>query len=875
MNDVRMIHSAQLRHITPTAIRPLAQEAARRTIAAHEALPPEEKAELSQTTQALESRWSGMSLAPAQLRAAYLVAGSMVAGPAGLSLAGIDLDNLAKTAAEEAQKPDYQHLGILGMGFEKALAQQHQPVESLASALMLVGASPGPGPEDEALLNNLVQANPQAGIRCGSKVHQDHLYDNPVQTVVYAGHHDGNPNGVSEYSVRGKQMIKMDHLFSGDNEVVIGFGKPNVFTVVPNGEGGYEKLDAFMYYRKQAQIAGADQVQSGIFIRPRNLPPEALEDLKEAIAATVGELNISCARANARMLDKAGFTSGGRRFQRRFGPYHLFKQLAVEGLEYQGKKVEFDIINTTGGTLEEHFDGVIEKVISSPKRAIQKMMGSDKKPLSKEDISNMRRVLKTETQGARQLNEGDLVTARYRSSRPSSLGAAVRKWTNAPHTLHEILPDNQELDINEYLAESLTDKYHRDEKVQGFFNKAKSVGFSKPMVGFLRSHMAREFDQEQDFTTGQLLAMLPSKPEGEEPVLQTLVICGPESRNGNRVVITPVDNGNKAADWVLTKHLMASGYDNDVRFAGEAWSETYQDDTGQDRTRIHINGNSGTYTPDDHQTLMAGEYLQQLVGDAAEVVVHFRREQKPKMTQDVEKRYAPETVVAPELDGQVYQVADQDGKTSKVRLRHFKTIDQVTEYFDTPDRQIRAQGGMLRARTQLEEDGSVKEIEVESKMPVGDQGERGRVKGSEFESSQSFEAAKAQLLSPETNDPAVYFARRNLTENATLEPAFIKHTNRQLFLAGPAVPLVGWLMPQFIISVDNVSTTEPGDTQEKAHYQVIEPQIFTKLPWLKKISESRRAQFEDLARQIAERNRLTEVTQTAYEEASVKHQASS
>jgi hypothetical protein len=476
---------------------------------------------------------------------------------------------------------------------------------------------------DRKEIERLRQLNPKDGIRLPSVIKHNSLYDLPTQTVVHVGKTDNNQDGIEEYEVKGKEMISLEKLFTTSNEVFIGFGAPNVFTVMPKIDKGYEKLDAFMFFRKKAQISRADQVQSGIYIRLRSVSSEMLSDLRESMKTVIGKRNISCAKSNVDLLNKAGFTSGGNKLGE-ISPFLLFRRIVVHGLEYEGRKLHFDILNTTPRLLEEHFDKVIKRVISSPFRAVGKSCCSDdRRGMSKKDIASIKRVLKTEPTPPIPDFDDDLThTATYRSSRPSKFGVFVRKLTGAPHIIHEIVPD-ADLKIDDYLPNILIDKYHREEKVKGFFNKAKSVAFSKPVVKFLLKHLATEFDMEQEFTAKQLLDMLPLTIEREEPFRQNIVICGSRSKCGSRVVITPVKMGNSLADWILTKHLILSGYDGDVRFAGEGWGERFIAEGGV-KIKIHITGESGSYTPESDQVNKAAEFLQALVGERAEIIAHCR-----------------------------------------------------------------------------------------------------------------------------------------------------------------------------------------------------------------------------------------------------------
>src|SRR5438132_421567 len=131
-----------------------------------------------------------------------------------------------------------------------------------------VGTAPGTATTSrhEVVANT---TGPQAGIRCGSYLRPDPFFSDKTQMVVHTARTGNNPTGIAEVPYGKYRMIETDQLLSGKNDVLIGFAMPKVFTIVP-GAAGYEKFDAFPYFKKTARVNSADAVQSGVFIRPRN-----------------------------------------------------------------------------------------------------------------------------------------------------------------------------------------------------------------------------------------------------------------------------------------------------------------------------------------------------------------------------------------------------------------------------------------------------------------------------------------------------------------------------------------------------------------------------------------------------------------------------
>ncbi|HMO23951.1 MAG TPA: hypothetical protein PKC98_23550, partial [Candidatus Melainabacteria bacterium] len=58
----------------------------------------------------------------------------------------------------------------------------------------------------------------------------------------------------------------------------------------------------------------------------------------------------------------------------------------------------------------------------------------------------------------------------------------------------------------------------------------------------------------------------------------------------------------KVIDWLLSKHVIVSGYSHDDRFAGEVWKDV--------EGIIHLNPNSGTFQPSQEQLIKAGQFMK-------------------------------------------------------------------------------------------------------------------------------------------------------------------------------------------------------------------------------------------------------------------------
>ncbi|MBS2035683.1 hypothetical protein JST97_11900 [bacterium] len=680
--------------------------------------------------------------------------------------------------------------------------------------------------------------HPQYGLACGSYLRPEALFSQRTQTVVYLGRDHANPTGLEEVTVGKLKVVSLEQFFLDKDQVVVGFGKPNVFTLVP-ADNGYQKLDAFMFFRKKARMVWSSVVQSGIFIRPRKLPEGSVDALWRALRAQRGKRSFSCAQANAIALTEAGFTSGGAGLEDLVRPQALFMRIIKEGLEFGGQPVIFDILNTTPVTAEEHFEAVLAKERRSPISYLEKLWDAGQKSEAEIESLKAARALKAVAAPNTPVLAG--APLRVRNSRPSDLGMVFRQiWGH--HVLWEALPDPEEINIDEYLPEVLVDKFTLA-KAQGrklkSVDRLKSVMFSREMIESIRESMTAHFDDMGSYQPGQIKAMVPAAAMGEDPILFNLVICGPKVLS--RISITRIEGESKAPDWVLSKHVLISAYDPDVRYAGEIWAERFVAPDQTEQLRFHLNNNSGTYHPSQKQLEGAAAYLRALF-PGVELQAHPVVPPSPAK-QDVQKSYQVPNErydsIKEKLNGLVLELGSE-----RYSVRALPTLELYSEYFDTADGKLARAGAQLRARTRVGDSGRVKEIELEAKL------DGKRVKGASFDSAESWESARQAILDG-VEDPAVMFVR-SLTQEPLL-PSSWKRTRRALFGVAQRKPLgLGWLTPAFILSLDCSRSPECECWYE------LQPQIFTKLPWTKNIDLERLNKFDELCSQLESRFELCE-----------------
>lgn len=488
------------------------------------------------------------------------------------------------------------------------------------------------------------------GLVDGATLTSEPLFAHRTRMVVDASH--------CQKMVHDRRVVvPLDDIFARPDSVFVGFGVPNVFLTLPRSDGGgWEKYAATMFYRGRSRIADTRRkVQGGVFFELRGLETLQVERLRYAMVEHAGHRTMTCARANAEVLAAAGFTSGGEPFDEAVRPMHLARMLWCSGIELDGRPLDLRVIRTTTTSVSEHFAAVIRTEGTSPARLVRKVVkekvtGRRKRPTLASTLSHAPTPapLQAATQAppkppsparaparapissllpfsapmpagssdvaeplAKPLDEQPRAT--LRASRPSRLGSLA--WmVLGHHPIFEALHDPRRTDLD---GGSFSDLEARlvayPGKLDAVTKLKRYVLFAPPTVRFIRSQMAAEMDSHGEFPGPSLVDML-KMGDDEEPFLYSGILTG------SGLKISRIDNRSDKdvarANWVLAKHVLLSGYDPDVRFAGEVWVT----DSTEGRV-LHVNNNSGTYKPSPAQTLAAAAFLRQAYGIPVEAHV--------------------------------------------------------------------------------------------------------------------------------------------------------------------------------------------------------------------------------------------------------------
>jgi hypothetical protein len=439
------------------------------------------------------------------------------------------------------------------------------------------------------------------GLTDGAKLKTEALFSSSSQLVVDASH-------VTMVEHEGLSVVPVAEVFSNANATFLGFGKPNVFLSVPRPAtadvaAGWDRFAAFMFWRKAAFIADTKgRVQGGVFVELRDLPPEALVRLRQAMGDFEGRKTITCANATGRVLTQAGFTCNGHKLTYKVRPMTLAKAIWDGGLEYDGEAIVLRMIRTNSGTVSDHFLGVLKKESTSICRAAAKVVKT-----KAASVKAKAPVIEARPLAAAALSDhGEFKRLELRVGRSTKLAVLLQQQLGE-HPIFEARLDPDLADIN---GPDFSELRSALKAYPGKLSAASKVKryllFSQPVVKVVRRQLAAKMDSLGRLPGPVMVDMFQSGTVAD-PFLYNVVItgtCARMTRLENRT-----DKDVDKANWVLAKHVLLSGYDPDVRYAGEIWVE----DTETGRV-LHLNDNSGTYKPTRQQAEAAARFLQQLTG---------------------------------------------------------------------------------------------------------------------------------------------------------------------------------------------------------------------------------------------------------------------
>lgn len=392
------------------------------------------------------------------------------------------------------------------------------------------------------------------------------------------------------------KVIHIAELFSSKQEIFLGFGTPNMYLTFPRQDGsGYDKFAGKSLYRAPSTIEDTRNfVQSGILIHLVNPPEELAHAIRNGVSQHHGQKFRTCVNACCNALASAGVSIPGRELRDITFPVDLLTTIRDTGLHFQGQRLNFQIIQTSPQSVEGYALGIIRAELATFWRHFMRSLDSMSKkigiPLFGAKRTHGPSVAKPASSPTLAENVDYASDISVSTSRTAPIGIPLRLLWGA-HTIFEAR--QQRVSVDEYLPEKLR---AFPQPNPSLMTRLKStILFSRPVVAAIRQVLCPEFE--------------PVGTRSEADVYEMLRTDSPENPQKYNIVITEdaltisrIKVKSPFVDWVLTKHVLVSGYHEGVRFAGELWKDT--------DGVLHLSRNSGTYRPSAEQLDKAVDFLR-------------------------------------------------------------------------------------------------------------------------------------------------------------------------------------------------------------------------------------------------------------------------
>jgi len=404
----------------------------------------------------------------------------------------------------------------------------------------------------------------------------------------------------------GLLLVPVEEIFRDRTSVIVGFGTPNTFTAIYD-RGGWSKLAAFMFWRHPAYVATTKaRVQAGVFFELRGLSAAVRASIWREMEDAVGRRGPSCARINAQMLARAGFTFGnGSSLHEVVRPTQFASLLWRHGLNHDDVPLDMRIVAGGEKGIGDHFVGVWKKELWSACRLIQKQ------------LQRHRPQLPAPTFAPREVGPAAAFTGRLTSVGMNRPGYWATKFgfVAGQHPVYTIelpglaaLPELREPLVpfswpNQSRATKIKKRTIMRREVVWLITKLR-IKASEVFEG-VPAHAALDMltpSQGPDYATAILYnAVITIDGGGQaEARITSLKNNDPRSRRSRWIRIV---------NWFLAKHVIESGYHPGTVFACELW--TYHDEHG---IVLCFNPNSGTYQPKEPRMQALSAFLPEFFG---------------------------------------------------------------------------------------------------------------------------------------------------------------------------------------------------------------------------------------------------------------------
>lgn len=419
-------------------------------------------------------------------------------------------------------------------------------------------------------------------------------------------------SSVRKRMVEDLEFIRIADVFAGTSEIFIGFGKPNAYLVVPDGKGGYQKFAGKSLKLAPSRIEDTrGWVQSGILLRLKNLP----EGIDVAIRAAMEKHNNvefwTCVNAILHVLSDSGFGAipDTTEVERRYMPYALMHAMLRGEITFGGKPLEFEVIRTTDHSLQRYAAQVVKaELLTLCRHGDRKMQAAAK---AKKWYGRLYATVQKATAAPLAWAVGKAKAARPPKApvapalpadvdyagglnvmvTRSSLAVAFLRQFWGSHAL--FMASQVRVQISDFLTGVLAPFPQANPNFVTRLKKA--VLFSPLVVKGIRRLLACDYISIGNRLECDVYDMLRTHSERARNIYNLVL-------TDEHIIIARISIRARIIDWILSKHVLMSGYHPAVRFAGEIW----KDEHGV----IHINRNSGTYQPTLEQLQMAAAFLR-------------------------------------------------------------------------------------------------------------------------------------------------------------------------------------------------------------------------------------------------------------------------
>lgn len=175
-----------------------------------------------------------------------------------------------------------------------------------------------------------------------------------------------NPKQIDTFASHSKPSLTLVKLsdFLKPKLFAIGIGSPHItsFSLEKQNDQTYtNKFEASaLYLQSRFHQSEQNNIESGVFLLPTNLPPEIFERFHSAIIAREGTRSLTCVNGNCRLLAEAGFSIEGIdlkkvMFPKTFMEHLLFRKVFYTDSHGKKQQVHFDLLNTSSKTLDQYF----------------------------------------------------------------------------------------------------------------------------------------------------------------------------------------------------------------------------------------------------------------------------------------------------------------------------------------------------------------------------------------------------------------------------------------------------------------------------------------------------------------------------------------